>query len=120
MRLLFTALAPGICEAPRMLSFSRWVNSRRGSGSPVPQPVNPNTMAASVNTVLCSRRFASDQVGVFAVGAPARGLNRIANSTNTNAAPAAGTSQIAYQSWVTLRHSLAAAAASVHAGFGVA
>jgi len=103
-----------------MLSFSRWVNSRRGSGSPVPQPVNPNTMAASVNTVLCSRRFASDQVGVFAVGAPARGLNRIANSTNTNAAPAAGTSQIAYQSWVTLRHSLAAAAASVHAGFGVA
>src|SRR5262245_18562019 len=52
--------------------------------------------------------------------AKARGRNISANTMNTTAAPAAGTSQIAFQSCVTFRHSRAAAAASVHAAFGVA
>src|SRR5262245_19159403 len=52
--------------------------------------------------------------------ATARGRNKSAKTTSTTPAPAAGTSQIALQSCVTLRHSRAAAAASVHASFGVA
>src|SRR3954469_15309458 len=48
------------------------------------------------------------------------GRNRIAKRMNTTSAPAEGTSQIECQSWVTLRHSWAAAAASVHEGLGVA
>jgi hypothetical protein len=48
------------------------------------------------------------------------GLKSSRNSMKTTSAPADGTSQIECQLCVTLRHSCAAAAASVHDGFGVA
>src|SRR5207244_11468524 len=51
---------------------------------------------------------------------PPRGRKRSANKMNTISAPAEGTYQIECQSCVTFSHSCAAAAASPHAGFGVA
>lgn len=70
VRLLFTALAPGICDAPRMLSFSLRVRSRLISPSSFAQAVNPTTTAESVNAVLRNDKNSSSQLGVFTLALP--------------------------------------------------
>src|SRR5215468_4566061 len=91
-----------------------------------PRPTTPNRRLQRYKPIVVGP---GKNLYVLAAAAPsdaslstaiARGRNKSAKTTSTTPAPAAGTSQIAVQSWVTFKHSRAAAAASVHAAFGVA
>jgi hypothetical protein len=62
---LFTALAPGIVDAPRMLSFSRWVRSRLVSVSSLLQAVAPIATAAITNpNVRSNKKFLRSDRGI--------------------------------------------------------